>query len=751
MYDDSVTKIENALAYAALGWAVFPCHTREADGNCSCGNRPCFDTAKHPLTENGVKSAAKDAGTLAKFFTGDYAVANIAVATGEPSGVWVIDVDDLAALAKLEYQYGRLPKTAIAETGRCGRHYFFRWTEALANLKNSVKFAGELDVRTTGGYILLPPSVHATGKAYRWLVSPDETPIVDAPDWLIDIVPKRETLTVNAVCVEERIAKYLAACPAAISGQSGHATTFGVICRVVETFPEVRGKDDEELLSLLKTWNERCVPPWTDRELLHKIGDAQRKAVTATPTPISPASIITSTSSVPVDNVDPPEEWPTLDADARHGIAGELLGTLEPHTEADSAGLLLTFLVAFGSIVGRNAYVYAGGDCHHANLYATLVGASSRARKGTSLGYILSVFAGLDTEWSGRRVNGLSSGEGVVAAVQDGYDDDGTLLTDDKRLLVIETEFGTTLRVLKREQNTLSGALRNAWDRGELGVLTRTAPLRASNAHISILGHITRNELIRYLSDVDVFNGFANRFLWVLVQRSKMLPEASPPTLDDLRRRLTMVCQTAKKIAEVKRSASASVIWCKSYPALVAEKRGLWDAVTSRAEAQVLRLSLIYALLDGSDTIDVPHLRAALAIWRYCDESARLIFTPDGGDGEGGTLEARIRQIVRERPGIMRTELRDTISHKIKAAELEGALTWLAGRGEIERRTSTENGRVCERVHPTDVKKQIVSAAMTVKSVLPPPTPSVWCRPGSFTPTPTPNRTCKFPGIRLSR
>jgi hypothetical protein len=224
---------------------------------------------------------------------------------------------------------------------------------------------------------------------------------------------------------------------------------------------------------------------------------------------------------------------------------------------------------------------------------------------------------------------------------------------------------------------------------------------------------------------VDVFNGFANRFLWGLVQRSKMLPEASPPTLNDLRRRLTMVCQTAKKIGEVKRSPSASAIWCKSYPALVAEKRGLWDAVTSRAEAQVLRLSLIYALLDGSDTIDVPHLRAALAIWRYCDDSARLIFSTDDQADVGGTLEAKIRQIVRERPGIMRTELRDAISHKIKATELERALTWLAGRGEIERRTSTESGRLCERIHPADANKQIAAAVMTADSLSSPPKPSV--------------------------
>ena len=114
------------------------------------------------------------------------------------------------------------------------------------------------------------------------------------------------------------------------------------------------------------------------------------------------------------------DEWPTLNVDAYHGIAGEFVRTAEPYTESDPVALLVTFLNAFGNAVGRNAYVKVGGDHHHANLFACLVGASSRARKGTSLGIILDVFSSIDISWNDRRVNGLSSGEGVIAAVKDG-------------------------------------------------------------------------------------------------------------------------------------------------------------------------------------------------------------------------------------------------------------------------------------------------------------------------------------------
>jgi hypothetical protein len=722
-----LTKLECALAYAKLGWAVFPCHTREAGGKCSCGNAACKDIAKHPVTANGVKDATKDAETLARYFGGEYAIANIAVATGEPSGCWVLDVDDPDALAVLERQYGALPKTPTVETGGGGRHFYFRWTRALANLKNSVKFAGNLDVRTTGGYVLVPPSAHASGKEYRWLVSPDETPIADAPDWLIALIPKRETLTISAgLGIDDRVTKFLEACPPAISGQRGHDQTFGIVCRLLEVFPELRERSDDAILLILDSWNARCVPPWTDSALLHKIAGARAKAIASITAPAATVKADGNGSDGDGDDDgSTAEEWPTLHADALCGFAGNFVRYIEPYSEADNVGLLLTFLNAFGNCVGRNAFFPAAGVQHFGNIYICVVGASSRSRKGTSLGYVSSVFAGLDVVWSERRVNGLSSGEGVINAVRDPdvHADGGTFNVgggvNDKRIWIVETEFGNVLKMLQRNGNTLSGVLRDAWDNGELSVLTRHQPLRASGVHASIVGHITIDELRRYLNDVDVFNGFANRFLWTLCRRSKLLPDGNTPSLIEWRQRLTKIVQRAKTIGEMKRSPSASALWNNKYASLVAEKRGQWDAATSRAEAQTLRLSMLYALLDGSATIEEKHLRAALAVWRYCDDSARLIFTADN-DSEGGRLEAKIRQLVRERPGIMRTELRDSISHKIKASELEAALTWLAGRGEIERKTSIENGRRCERLFPVTVS----AASASTEAVIPDaPTP----------------------------
>lgn len=138
-----------------------------------------------------------------------------------------------------------------------------------------------------------------------------------------------------------------------------------------------------------------------------------------------------------------------------------------------------------------------------------------------------------DPRWVDERVlNGLSSGEGLIHAVRDPVVsrdktgekvvlDDGV---EDKRLLVMEPELAGVLKVMSREGNTLSPVIRQAWDEGTLQTLTKNSPTRATDAHVSIVGHVTKAELLRHLTETEAANGFANRFLWLLVKRSKELP-----------------------------------------------------------------------------------------------------------------------------------------------------------------------------------------------------------------------------------
>lgn len=312
-------------------------------------------------------------------------------------------------------------------------------------------------------------------------------------------------------------------------------------------------------------------------------------------------------------------EWPILPSAALHGLAGDIVRTIEPHSEADPAALLIQTLVAAGNIFGPGLHCTVGSTRHGLNLFAVLVGESSRARKGTSWSPIERLFSRIDLDWAGERVTGgLSSAEGLIAEVRD---DDVT--PRDRRLLIVQSEFASVLKVMSREGNNLSPVLREAWDSGNLRTLVKHDPLRATGAHISVVGHVTRVELLRHLSDTEQHNGFANRLLWCSVKRSKYLPEGGcvpAAEMAALANRLGNVRAwvVAKGEIALMRDDAARGLWAAVYPSLSDGLPGLLGAATSRAEAQVLRLSAIYAVLDCSETIRVDHLQAALAVWDYC-------------------------------------------------------------------------------------------------------------------------------------
>jgi hypothetical protein len=323
------------------------------------------------------------------------------------------------------------------------------------------------------------------------------------------------------------------------------------------------------------------------------------------------------------------------------------------------------------------------------------VGESSKARKGTSWSPIKRLFALVDHEWAGERVtSGLSSGEGLIAEVRDDEES-----PRDRRLLVVQSEFASVLKIMAREGNTLSAVLRDAWDEGNLRTLVKREPLKATGAHISIVGHITSHELKRYLNDTEAHNGFANRLLWCAVKRSKCLPEGgdlSDASLTPLAQRMAAVFEWAHQHScrFLQRDNNARQLWAEVYPKLSDGLPGLLGAATSRAEAQVLRLSAIYAALDCSDRIRIEHLGAALAVWDYVFDSARLIF----GDATGDPVADRIREELNEAgdAGLSRTQISLKLGRHTSAERIGGALAQLTALGVVERQTVRTEGRSVE-------------------------------------------------------
>ena len=282
-------------------------------------------------------------------------------------------------------------------------------------------------------------------------------------------------------------------------------------------------------------------------------------------------------------------------------------------------------------------------------------------------------------------MSGLSSGEGLIAEVRDPLDATDTAAPADKRLLVLKPEFAQVMKVLAREGNTLSPVVRNGWDGKRLQALVRKSPLRASEAHVGIVAHITKDELLRYLNATELANGFFNRFLLIAVRRSMLLPFGGTLTaehLDRLKTKLTGALAQARTRDELTFDGEARERYSDIYEQLSAAQPGMFGAATGRAEAHTIRLALIYALLDSSPEITLPHLDAALAVWQYARDSTRWVF----GESLGDPTADDIWTLAKDRAnGISRTEVRDLFSRNKKAREIDRALTALVDAGRLKR------------------------------------------------------------------
>jgi hypothetical protein len=371
--------------------------------------------------------------------------------------------------------------------------------------------------------------------------------------------------------------------------------------------------------------------------------------------------------------------------------------TIEPSSEADPVALLLQILVAFGNSAGRAAHFSVEGDRHYTNINAVLVGQTSKGRKGTSWSQTKRLFDQADENWSANRIqHGLSTGEGLIWAVHDAGIEHNAV--DDKRLLIVESEFAKVLKQTTRQGNTLSPVVRQAWDSGDLRILTRSNPAKATEAHISIIGHITAQELQCNLTETEIANGFANRFLWSEVRRSKCLPDGGELDLNSFNSCISSLGKAlnhAWNMGEMKRSDAARELWHRIYPDLSTGAYGLSGAVISRAEAQTMRLALLYALLDQSETIRVEHLRAALALWRYCAASARNIFGDKTGDKNGDAIIKALK--AAGLVGLTKTDISNLFKRNLTSEKIDSTLRLLKDQARIKVHSEQTAGRTASR------------------------------------------------------
>jgi hypothetical protein len=245
---------------------------------------------------------------------------------------------------------------------------------------------------------------------------------------------------------------------------------------------------------------------------------------------------------------------------------------------------------------------------------------------------------------------------------------------------------------MAREGNSLSGVLRDAWDGNTLAPMTKGNRVRATDPHICIVGHVTRDELLRNLNSTETVNGFGNRFAWFAVRRSKELPFPNSPLESDLSAlaaKIRKALPVARACGKLTLSPSARELWRHCYHDLSADRPGMAGALLGRAEAQVSRLSGLYAVLDGRSTIDLVHLKAALALWQHAEASTRMIF----GDSLGDPVADTMLKAIRTHGEQTDSELSDLFKRHRTAAELERAKGVLIQLGLAHQVTMETEGR----------------------------------------------------------
>lgn len=382
------------------------------------------------------------------------------------------------------------------------------------------------------------------------------------------------------------------------------------------------------------------------------------------------------------------------------GLVGEIVhDMIGARSEVHPAAILASLLTATGCAVGRDwkggrgPHFFVNETIHYCNLYTVIV-ARTGDGKGDSWSPIKKLFTAADPECAeGCWTSGLSSGEGLISLVNySGPLSEGATTSTDKRRLVVETEFSRVLAQKHRDSNILSEVLRQFFDDNDVRTLTRKDPLHAKGGHVNVLGHITPKELRARLADVEIANGSANRFTWWMSRRVREIPDPQPfdpEMLQHYAKELGQRLNAARRVGRMVRDSQAAEAWAsEAYRALKRQATGdgIIPALLARGPAQVVRFSMIYALLDGSNTIGKAHQDSALAAWDYVVNSIRYIFGTNTGSALADQILVALRQAAGE--GVTRTQIMAGVCRGNRSAdEVDDALSLLQGMGLAHSRT----------------------------------------------------------------
>jgi len=662
-------------------WQIIPIYGITKEGICQCGNSKCRSPGKHPkVSWKRFQETRVTDKHLKAWWRNNDEVTNVGIVTGALSNLVVVDEDKPEAASALN-----LPKTLTVITSKGRKHFYFKhpgFEVATGPLIPNVDLKGD------GGFVVCPPSKHISGHTYKFIN--ENVPMADFPEHILKDRREQnhilESNAFNKTVFEGERNDLLSKLAGSLLG---------------------RKTPVDQVFTLLQSHNQtHCEPPLPEEDIkriVYGIDKAER---------------MTQKKKRPQEETEEVSQFrekippKTLSKTAYYGLIGEILQEVDPFTEASKSAILINFLTAFGNLIGRNAYFRAQQDFHYTNLYSVVVGDSATARKGIAWSLVRDLLRPPETKQVGGKfiVNfdnasssaweplngGIASGEGIIEIVRDDIKywdpkekafliDEGSGI-EDKRALFYEAEFASVLRKAASPTSIIWPVLRSLWDTGSASNTSKHSPIKTHDAHVSVLGNITELELRMTFPQVEMTSGSANRILWICATRSKCLPKGEPlpeNIINKLRKEIYLCVNFASKVGELSRDTEAEKLWESFYRQnFESSTNGFLGAILARAEAQVLRLSILYALLDKSKVITRKHLEAAIALWDYAKESARYLF----GETTMFPLDNKIINILEDQPdaSATRTKLASKLSNNYLARDLDLAFQRLKDSGLIE-------------------------------------------------------------------
>lgn len=709
--------LDRALALAKCGIHVHPLCWADATGACGCHHKwdrslkryvdhEGKEIGKAPVTKGGYKSATLEPATIDEWWT-RWPTANIGIAL-EASKLFVIDQD--GPEAREEALAKGLRGGLDVQTGK-GYHTYFHCPKGGPTVRKiGTGTSGKLDV-LSDGYVIGPGSVHRNGTVYTPDRALDVAVMSEPPEWALDTAnePEPEPKPRAASSVRPTATPpdddLLQIAFRAENGKQIRALYNG----------DISGYGDDESRAEMALCGYLAFYSGDDPARLDRwfrasglMRDKWDRSATKTHQTYGQVTVEKAIASQPKFYTPPTrpqisktvDHWPEPPDEKAlyYGLPGAMVKVIEKYTEGDPAAVLMQLLVAYGNQIGPDIYTMVGAERHALHEFLALVGKTGSARKGNSFQPVAHLFSQVDSTWTKRRRSGFGSGEGLIQYVRDPNEkDDGV---SDKRLLAMLPELAHVFAVNARQGNTLSETFRQAWDSGDLQITTRGSSVTATRPHISLIGHITAEDLRKNLTATEIANGFANRILWLAVRRSKRLddpPIFEGPEVDKLVLALCRALERAKALAGIciQRDADAKVLWKKVYNELADladEGEGILHELTARADIHIVRLSSIYAVFDGSPVVQIPHLVAAIELWAFVERSLQHIYgSAPRIDPDEETIWRRLQQCPASR-----NQLIDLFNRNRSAAQIEAVMERFEGRGLVRWEMVETGGRAAK-------------------------------------------------------